>query len=79
MSRPLEKLQDDVLQLTAAERVNLVRFLIATLEDSSLEDPAEVDRAWEAEIYRRLDKIRSGSATLVPAEDVISKLRKRHA
>jgi putative addiction module component (TIGR02574 family) len=78
MSRPLEELQDDLLQLTAAERVHLVRFLIATLEDTSLDDPAEVDRAWESEIYRRLDRIRSGSATLVPSEDVISKLRNRH-
>jgi putative addiction module component (TIGR02574 family) len=54
----------------------LARRLIESLDDE-VEDPAEVERAWEAEIQRRLDEYRAGKVQTTPAADVISETRRR--
>jgi len=79
VSRPLERLQADALDLPANERARLAQFLIASLDEDPLDDPAEVEKAWEAEIYRRLEALRSGRGKLVSADDALEELRRRHA
>jgi putative addiction module component (TIGR02574 family) len=78
VGRPLEKIESEVLDLSATERARLAKLLIASLDDEPFEDPLEVERAWEEEIYQRLEQIRSGKVKLVPAEEVIEELRRRH-
>lgn len=78
MSRPLEKIESEVLHLSVAERARLAKLLIASLDDEPLEDPVEVEKAWGQEIYQRLEQIRSGKVELLPAEEVIEELRRRH-
>lgn len=79
MSKPVEKLEAEALDLPAAERARLARLLIASLDDEPAEDLAEVQRAWEVEIYRRLEEVRTGTAKLIPAEKVLAELRDRHS
>lgn len=79
MSLPLERLEAEALELPARERARLAHRLIASLDavDTAEEDPAEVERAWEEEIHRRLQEYRSGAVQPVPASEVFAKARAR--
>jgi putative addiction module component (TIGR02574 family) len=75
MSLPLEQLESEALELPVRERARLAQRLIASLDDDSAEDPAEVERAWEEEIRRRVAEIDAGGAELIPAEQALAELR----
>lgn len=80
MSLPLEQLEAEALDLPARDRARLAHRLIASLdalEDTGEADPAEVERAWEEEIRRRLEEYRSGAVQPVPASEVFAKARAR--
>jgi putative addiction module component (TIGR02574 family) len=67
------------LALSADERARLIRRLIESLDDLTNgdedEDPAEVDKAWEEEIRRRLAEYDAGAVRSIPASDVFAELR----
>ena len=54
MNVPLEKVEAEALELPARERALLAHRLIASL-DGQDDDPAEVEKAREEEIHRRLE------------------------
>lgn len=56
------------MQLPADERAELAAILIDSIGDGRSD--TEIDAAWLAEAKRRLEAVRSGSATLVPTEVV---------
>lgn len=70
----LEDFKSQLEDLSKEERADLAYFLLQTLE------PVEEDAAaaWDAEISRRVDEIRSGQATGKPAEQVFIELRERY-
>jgi hypothetical protein len=83
MSRARDVL-DQVLDLPVRQRARIAHELIASLDDAPAEDSAEVAKAWDDEIARRLQEVDSGTADLVPwsvAEKEIkadlAKLRRR--
>lgn len=76
MGLPLRQLEAEALELSARERAQLAHRLLVSLDDEA-DDPAEVERAWEEEIRRRLAEVESGTAELIPAEQVFSELRVR--
>jgi putative addiction module component (TIGR02574 family) len=41
---------------------------------SSLDEESEIEKAWSAEIKRRVLDLRSGAVKSIPAEDVFSEL-----
>lgn len=49
------------------DRVRLAEELLATVQED-----AEVELAWDAEIRRRIAEIDSGTAKLIPAEEVFA-------
>ncbi|NGX16035.1 addiction module protein [Wenzhouxiangella sp. XN24] len=59
---PLSKLRSDALSLPEADRAELARTLV-----KSLDSPADPDagEAWEREIARRLAEIDAGTAKLL--------------
>jgi putative addiction module component (TIGR02574 family) len=77
MNMPVERLEAEALQLPPDERARLARRLIASLDESLPEDPAEVEREWKAEIERRLEAYRMGEVEAVPASQVIADVRAR--
>lgn len=79
MSLPLERLEAEALELPARDRARLAHRLIASLDEVSTneEDAAEVERAWEEEIRRRLEEYRNGAVQPVPASEVFAKARAR--
>ncbi len=77
MSRPLEQLEAEALDLPASERARLAQRLLASLDDEEAEDPQEVERAWEEEIRRRLQAYHAGEVKTIPASEVLAKARAR--
>jgi len=75
MSRPLESLEAEVLELSSSDRAALAHRLIVSLDDGPGDDPTEVELAWEAEIRRRLDAYRRGEVKTVPSSEVFEKAR----
>ncbi|MFZ5508438.1 MAG: addiction module protein [Pseudomonadota bacterium] len=70
MPTQLEILEAEVLKLTAAERARLAERLIA-----SLDEDAEIEEAWAAEIERRIAEIESGQVEMITAAEAVAKAR----
>jgi putative addiction module component (TIGR02574 family) len=59
MTTELEKVVEQALSLPGLERLSLVRRILESVEPEANE---EVERAWEDEIIKRIEKIDSGTA-----------------
>lgn len=70
MPTSIEVLEAEVLGLSAAERSRLLERLIASLDA----DP-EIQEAWVQEAERRDAEVDSGAVSLVPGDQVLSRLR----
>lgn len=79
MTMPVEQLEAEALALPSHDRIRLVERLIESLDEdeSEDEDPAEIERAWEEEIRRRLEEFDSGAVEAIPAAEIIADLRQR--
>ena len=71
----------EALALPAHERADVAAELLASLDETGTEDPAEVEAAWAAEIERRAHRVMSGESQGIPWRDVRARaeaeLRKR--
>ena len=67
-----EQIERELLKLPAAERARLAERLIA-----SLDEDAEVDRAWIEEARRRDEELDSGAVRALPLEDSLRDLRNK--
>ena len=79
MTPQLSELLQKALALSGEERGLLIDRLVESLDD----EPAEegVEAAWDDEIKRRVEDIRSGRVRTIPGEEVLGRLkaRRRHA
>ena len=64
-----EQIEAEARRLPPEERALLVEELIL-----SLDDEAEIDRAWAVEVRRRLEQLRNGQVETIPAEKVLAEL-----
>lgn len=64
-----EELEGQARELPREDRARLAEALI-----QSLDDEAEVERAWEEEIRRRLGELRNGTVETIPVEKVLAEL-----
>ena len=69
MTTTLEKVTHDALDLPQQQRAKLAHTLIVSIDDKTEQDVAS---AWDAEIKRRVDEIRSGKVKGIPAEEVFA-------
>ncbi|MFN8634862.1 MAG: addiction module protein [Chloroflexota bacterium] len=74
MTPSVESVEADALQLTAAERADLVERLITTLEP----DP-EVEAYWMAEVERRDAEIERGDVSELPGPETLAELKAEFA
>jgi putative addiction module component (TIGR02574 family) len=74
MARALEKIEEEIRSLTAAEKVELLRALIAELDAPA--DP-DVECAWIEEAQRRHRELAEGKVKGVPGERVFENLKSR--
>ena len=70
-----KKILDEVLQLPADARVNLVEQLLTSL---NLPTQPEIDKLWAEEAEKRIAQIDKGEIKLVPGKKVFSNIRKKY-
>lgn len=70
MQTQLEFLETEALRLTPSERAALAQRLLA-----SLDDDAEIEEAWAAEIERRIAEVESGAVQVVPIAEALARVR----
>ncbi len=76
MSITAEKIKTQLSSLTSKERAELAHFLIVSL-DTRVDEDAEA--AWDAELARRAEEIRTGTAKGEPAEQVFAEIRAKYS
>ena len=74
MANTVEKIEEEIRSLGAAEKVELLRLLIAELDAPA---DADVERAWLEEAQRRHREFVEGKVKGVPGERVFENLRSR--
>jgi len=75
MTPQVSELLEKALTLSTEERRLLVRRLGQTLDDEPVEEGVEA--AWDEEIKRRVDDIRSGRVTTIPGDRLLERLKAR--
>jgi putative addiction module component (TIGR02574 family) len=74
MASRIEQLTEQALELSESERAGLAHRLLLSLDEPKEEG---VEEAWEAEIARRVEQVKNGTAKGRPAEDVLRDIRAR--
>ena len=74
MAHAVEKIEEEIRSLTAAQKVELLRSLIAELDAPADDD---VERAWLEEAQRRHRDLVEGKVKGVPGERVFENLPSR--
>lgn len=67
-------MEEELSKLTGPEKMELLRRLIADLDDTRDEG---VERAWLMEAQRRYKELKDGVVQAVPARDATAKARER--
>jgi putative addiction module component (TIGR02574 family) len=76
MTALAEKIKPQFAGLSTADRAELARFLLESLDEPA--DPA-AGQSWEAELKRRADEIHNGTAEGRPVDEALADLRKRYS
>lgn len=74
MSKTLEMIEKDALQLSEDQKVTLAHRILMSAEPAP--DPS-IDALWEAEIVRRIEKLDGGQTVRHPAAEVFEELDRR--
>ena len=69
MAMRREQVEAEARRLPREERARLAEALIA-----SLDEEAEIEQAWSAEIARRVEELRRGTVDAIPAKEVFAEL-----
>jgi putative addiction module component (TIGR02574 family) len=72
MSGLIDELSRKARALPPEERIRLAEELLSSVQDSD----EEIEGAWAQEIERRLEEVESGTAKLIPAEEVFAEIRR---
>jgi putative addiction module component (TIGR02574 family) len=67
-----DQIEQELMKLPAADRARLAERLIA-----SLDEDAEIEAAWRAEVRRRDAELQSGAVQGIPVEDALTTIRTR--
>ena len=76
MSNRAQELLREALRLSPDERADVAAELLASLDEIA-EEPAEVEKAWAAEIERRARQVLSGESAGEPWENVRDRITRR--
>lgn len=76
MSATFNSVLQDALLLPVAERSRIATRLIESVDE---EDDVELSPAWQAEINRRMEEVRQGTAKLIPHDEVMAGVRRKLA
>lgn len=68
----IDELSRKARTLPPEERIRLAEELLSSVHESD----EEIEAAWAEEIERRLEEVESGTAKLIPAEEVFAEIRR---
>ncbi|RXK82482.1 addiction module protein [Chlorobaculum sp. 24CR] len=74
MTATAEKIMNDALSLTPAERAEMIERLFQSFDTPR---KAEIDAAWAAEFESRLDACKEGKIKASPVEEVMERINRR--
>ena len=75
MPKTLDQVSQDAAELTPEDQLKLARLLIDLCE-AKQDDAIEVQAAWDAEIQRRMEELRSGKVRGIPLEQVKRRMQR---
>jgi putative addiction module component (TIGR02574 family) len=79
MVAPAKQLAKQALALPEKDRARLAHLLIQSLEvPGEKVGPKEWARAWDIELKKRMEEIRSGKVKTIPAHQVMAELRAKY-
>jgi putative addiction module component (TIGR02574 family) len=70
MTSRAQELLREALTLPIAERADVAAELLASLDATDADNPAEVEAAWTSEIERRARRVMAGESAGIPWSDV---------
>jgi putative addiction module component (TIGR02574 family) len=73
MTATYDTVLQDALRLPLEDRSRIATRLIASVDD---DDGFELSPAWMAEIDRRMQAVKNGTATLIPHDEAMESVRK---
>jgi len=76
MTAAAEMVLQDALRLPIEDRSSIAAHLIDSVDEGG---DIELSPAWRAEIDRRIESIRDGTAKLIPHDEVMAGVRRRLA
>jgi putative addiction module component (TIGR02574 family) len=74
MATPIEKITQEVIELSRLERLTLVRLLL------DLDQPSKggaIEKVWDQEIRARVKAVDDGRISGIPYDEVIQEIKKR--
>lgn len=74
MTTTLKEIEAQAMALSARERGELARRLIASLDGEPEDSPEEIAKAWDEEIARRVADMEAGRTQWIPAEQVFAEI-----
>jgi putative addiction module component (TIGR02574 family) len=74
MATTLKEIEAQAMALSARERGELARRLIASLDGEPQDIPEEIAKAWDEEIARRVADMEAGRTQWIPAEQVFAEI-----
>jgi putative addiction module component (TIGR02574 family) len=74
MSENFDDILTAALSLSPGARAMLADHLLESLDD---DDQKRIDALWAEEVERRVKEIADGTASLIPGEEVLARLRAR--
>ena len=76
MTAVINRVVEEVLELPAEVRINLVDRILVSL---NLPMQPDIDKIWSEEAERRVAEIDRGEVELIPGEEVFAKIRQKYA
>lgn len=76
MSDAAEKLKPVLAALPAADRAELIEYLVAL--DDEAEYPGELDPEYIDEINRRIEDAKAGKTVAIPHEEVMRQMKEKY-
>ncbi len=75
MSLPMQDIEAAALQMPPEERGRLASRLLQSLEPAPNDSPANIAKAWDKEVARRIEAMDAGLTEPIPYEQVRAELR----
>ena len=75
MTAIINRVVEEVLELPAEVRINLVDRILVSL---NLPMRPDIDKIWAEEAERRVAEIDRGEVELIPGEEVFAKIRQKY-